>query len=123
MHAINRTNIHNLFTNINTMQVEAIIEENIHHFLLGMRTEYQGYKIAALVIQKYLKEGTITDDEELILKTQLMDSLKIIGIGIPFALMPGSFILMPIIIRVAEKHHIELVPSGFINKNSSSNKP
>jgi len=105
------------------MQVEAIIEENIHHFLLGMRTEYQGYKIAALVIQKYLKEGTITDDEELILKTQLMDSLKIIGIGIPFALMPGSFILMPIIIRVAEKHHIELVPSGFINKNSSSNKP
>jgi hypothetical protein len=42
-----------------------------------------------------------------------MDSLKIAGIGIPFVLIPGASILMPIIIKVAKEHHIDLVPSAF----------
>jgi len=43
-----------------------------------------------------------------------MDSLKILGIGIPFVLIPGASILMPILVRVARKHHIELMPSAFV---------
>ena len=48
------------------------------------------------------------------LRTQVMDSLKILGIGIPFVLIPGASILMPILVRVARKHHIELMPSAFV---------
>ena len=95
------------------MNIEAIIEENAHHFLQGLKTEYNGDKEAAVVIQKYLKGDTISDDEEHLLKTQLMDSLKIVGIGIPFALIPGASVLMPILIKVASKHNIELMPSAF----------
>ena len=58
-------------------------------------------------------EGKITDDEDQLLKIQIMDSLKIVGIGIPFILIPGASVLMPILIRVADKHHIELMPSAF----------
>ncbi len=75
--------------------------------------EYEGTKEAGLIIQKYIREGAITSDEERILKTQLMDSLKIAGIGIPFVLIPGASILLPIIIRVADRHHIDLMPSAF----------
>lgn len=98
------------------MKIEAIIEEHAHRFLQEAKTEYKGEKAAGIIIQKYIKEGKISDEEEMILKTQLMDSLKIVGIGVPFVLIPGASILMPILIKVAAKYRIELMPSAFINK-------
>ena len=100
------------------MSIEKTIEENIHHFLLGLKTEGKGDKEAVLIIQKYVKEGEITHEEEHILKTQLFDSHKMVGIGVPFLLMPGASILMPILIKVAQNHNIELMPSAFINKQN-----
>ncbi len=100
------------------MKIVATIEEHIHHFLLDIKAEWHGDKEAAFIIQKYIREGKISDEEDKILRTQLMDSLKIIGIGIPFVLIPGASILMPIIIKVAGKHNIELMPSAFINPGS-----
>jgi len=98
------------------MEIEAIIEKHIHIFLLDMKAECQGDKEAILIIQKYIREGKISEDEDKILKTQIMDALKIIGIGIPFALIPGASILMPILIKVASKHNIQLMPSAFVNR-------
>lgn len=95
------------------MNIEAIIEEHAHHFLQGVKAECQGDKEATAIIHKYLKEGNISEDEEQLLKTQLMDSLKIVGIGVPFALIPGASVMMPILIKVAGKHHINLMPSAF----------
>ncbi len=102
------------------MQIEAYIEEHAHHFLQEIRTEYDGEKKAGFIIQQYIKEGKITEEEETILKTQLMDSLKIVGIGIPFVLIPGASILMPILIKVASKHNIELMPSAFAQPGGKS---
>lgn len=96
------------------MEIEAIIEEHLHHFLQDIRNESGGDKEAVLIIRKYIKNGKITYEEDNILKTQLMDSLKIIGIAIPFVLIPGASILMPILTKIAEKHNIELMPSDFI---------
>lgn len=95
------------------MQIETILEEHVHHFLRGVHKEYDGDKEALIIIRTYIKDGKITEENETILKTQLMDSLKILGVGIPFALIPGASILMPIIIKVAEKHNIDLLPSAF----------
>ncbi|WP_316633905.1 hypothetical protein [uncultured Flavobacterium sp.] len=95
------------------MKIETTIEKNIHHFLFDLKKEVEGEKEAVLIIQKYIKEGEISDEEENILKTQLFDSFKIIGIGIPFLLIPGASILMPILIKVASKYNIELMPSAF----------
>lgn len=95
------------------MKIEAIIEEHAHHFLQGLKMEYNGDKEAVLIMRKYIREGKITDAEDTILKTQLMDSLKIIGIGVPFVLIPGASILMPILIKVASRHNIELMPAAF----------
>ena len=97
------------------MNIEVYLEEHAHHFLLGVKTEYSGDKEAAGIIQKYIREGKISDEEEHVLKTQLADSLKIVGIGVPFALIPGASILMPILIKVADKHNIQLMPSAFID--------
>ncbi len=93
------------------------IEDSAHHFLLSMKTEVTQTKEASVIVQKYIKEGTISKEEELKLKLQLMDSLKIIGILVPFILIPGASILMPILIKVAAKHKIELMPSAFNKKD------
>jgi len=95
------------------MDIKAILEEHAHHFLRGVSAEYHGDKEAVAIMYKYLKEGKITEEEDQVLKTQLMDSLKIVGIGVPFALIPGASIVMPILIKVASKHNIELMPSAF----------
>lgn len=94
-------------------KIEIIIEEHAYRFLQEIKTEGHGEKEAILIVQKYIKEGKISDEEEHVLKTQLMDSMKIIGIGVPFILIPGASIIMPILIKVADKYHIQLMPSAF----------
>lgn len=95
------------------MKIEATIEEHIHHFLEGVRAEGKSDKEALIIIHKYMKDGKITVAEETILRRQVMDSLKIVGIGIPFVLIPGASILMPIMLRVAKKYKIDLMPTAF----------
>lgn len=102
------------------MNIEAIIEEHAHHFLHEIKTEAEGDKEAFLIIRKYMEGIKLSETEEHVLKTQLMDSFKIIGIGIPFVLIPGASILMPLLIRVAAKHNIELIPSAFINPENTN---
>jgi hypothetical protein len=92
------------------------IEESAHHFLHGMKAEYTETRESAVIVRKYMTEGTITTEEEQVLKTELVDSLKMAGVMIPFVLVPGASILMPILIKVADKHNIELMPSGFNDK-------
>jgi len=97
------------------MNIVEIIEVHGLHFLQELKAELNGDKDALYIIEKYLKGDGITNTEEHILKVQLFDSLKIVGIGVPFVLIPGASILMPILIKVAKEHNIELLPSTFIN--------
>jgi hypothetical protein len=89
------------------------IEDSITVFLENCKKQASNTKEAAEVIERYIKEGEITDEDEEILKTQLVDSLKIIGVVIPFVLIPGASILLPFLIKVAEKNDIELMPTAF----------
>ena len=89
------------------------IEESAHHFLHCIRIEYDGTLEAGAIVRKYLNVGKITPEEEHILKCQLADSLKIVGVVLPFVLIPGASILMPVLINVARKHNIALLPAAF----------
>ncbi len=95
------------------IHIIALIEESAHHFLFCVKTEYTSTKEAGQIMEKYMREGKITPEEEHILKTQFVDTLKIAGVVVPFVLIPGASILMPILIKVAAKHNIELLPSAF----------
>ncbi len=87
------------------------IEDTAHHLLISVHKEEANTKETAHIIRKYLSTGKISDDEEKMLKLQLADTVKIIGIVVPFVLIPGASILMPILIKVAGKHNIDLLPS------------
>jgi hypothetical protein len=87
------------------------IEDNAHHLLLSVHKEEANTKEAGLIIKKYVATGKITEEEEEMLKMQLADTLKIIGIVVPFVLIPGASVVMPVLIKVAGKHNINLLPS------------
>jgi hypothetical protein len=91
--------------------IKQHIEDSAHHLLIGVHKEAAHTKEAAVIIRKYIVTGSISDDEEVVLKVQLADTLKIVGIVVPFILIPGASVIIPILIKVAGKHNINLMPS------------
>lgn len=82
-------------------------------FVLKMGTEAKETHQASKVVIKFLKEGKVSKEEEHELRTQVYDLFKMAGIGIPFMLIPGSTLLLPYLIKIAEKKGIDLLPSAF----------
>ena len=87
--------------------------EVMKNFVSKMGTEAKETHEASKIIVKFLKEGKVSKEEEHELKTQIYDLFKIAGIGIPFMLIPGSALLMPFLIKLANKGGIDLLPSAF----------
>ena len=87
------------------------IEDSAHHFLISVHKEGENTKVTTAILRKYIENGHISEAEEKALKLQLADTLKILGIVVPFVLIPGASVVMPILIKVAGKHNINLLPS------------
>ena len=87
------------------------IEDAAHHLLISVHKEEANTKETGVIIRKYVHTGHISVEEEHMLKVQVADTLKIVGIVVPFVLIPGASIVMPILIKVAGKHNINLMPS------------
>jgi hypothetical protein len=85
-------------------------------FLENVKEQAENTKEAGEVIRKYMSGQDLSKEDEEILKTQLVDWLKIVGVVVPFVLIPGASILMPFLIKIAEKHKIEIMPTAFQNK-------
>jgi hypothetical protein len=46
-------------------------------------------------------------------KEQMIDVIKILGIGIPYMLIPGSSLLLALVVSIAKKYKINILPSSF----------
>ncbi len=101
----------------NTKDRFSIIYKNI---LKGLKTETIETKQASKIALKYISKGSITKEEEIELREQVYDILKTLGVGIPFALIPGASILIPILVKVAQKKGINLLPSAFTDSVEST---
>jgi len=85
----------------------------LNDFLIGMKNEAVDTKEATRIIYKYISQQHISKEEEQHLKTQVADVFKIVGIGVPFMVIPGATLLIPFILKAAEKKGIDLYPSNF----------
>ena len=81
--------------------------------VINIKTEVSETKVASQILVKYLKEGTVTKEEEKELRIQVYDLLKVLGIGIPFALIPGASLLLPFLIKIAQKKGMQILPTAF----------
>ena len=89
----------------------------LNDFLVGVKNEATDTKEASRIIIKFVALQKITKEEEKHLKIQVYDVFKILGIGVPFMLIPGATILIPFILKAAEKKGINLYPSNFNGKD------
>jgi hypothetical protein len=88
--------------------------------IVNLKVEATETQVASKIFVKYIKEGNVSKKEEQELKTQVYDLLKVLGIGIPFALIPGASLLIPFLIKIANKKGIELLPTAFNEENNKS---
>ena len=88
-------------------------------FWENLSLEAKETKEAAQIVAKYAKDGKITEEEEKILRQQFYDVLKVAGIGVPFVLVPGASVLLPLLLKYAKKKNIDILPSSFNNKDKN----
>jgi hypothetical protein len=89
------------------------VNKAFHDLLIGIKTEATETQQASRIFVKYLKEGEVTKEEEKELRTQVYDLLKVLGIGVPFTLIPGASLLLPFLIKIAKKKGIDILPTAF----------
>jgi hypothetical protein len=92
----------------------------LFRFAKDLSNEAKETKEASLLVVKFLKEGKISADEEKELRTQVYDLFKMMGIGIPFVLIPGSTLLLPFLLRISKRFGINLLPTSFTHTEDDS---
>ena len=85
-------------------------------FMDGIKNEASDSKETRRILIHYVAKQQITKEEELHLKTRVYDIFKKLGIGVPFMLIPGATLLIPFILKAAEKKGINLYPTNFNGK-------
>lgn len=88
----------------------------INLFFKNMKQEADETKEAYGYIQKYLKGEKLTDEENHAIKEQFYDILKSAGIIIPFAIIPGASLLIPLIMKLCKMFDVpfeNMLPSSF----------
>lgn len=91
-------------------------KKEIKLFAKNLANEARETGEAAQIVAKYARGEKITDEENIALREQFYDVLKVAGIGIPFALIPGASILLPLVMAFAKKKNINIMPSSFQEK-------
>ena len=92
-----------------TQKIEATFKEFLH----DVSKEKEETKEAASILKKHMRGQTTTKEERRMLKMQCYDLLKAVGIGIPLILIPGGSIIIPVLLRIAKKYKINILPSSF----------
>lgn len=85
-------------------------------FIDKLKREGEETKEAFEIIKKYAATGDITPEEEEKFRTQVYDILKMFGLGIPFAVVPGATVIIPIILKFSSKYGINILPTAFQEK-------
>ncbi len=85
-------------------------------FMDGIKNEASDSKETRRILIHYIAKQKISKEEELHLKKRVYDIFKKLGIGVPFMLIPGATLLIPFILKAAEKKGINLYPTNFNGK-------
>lgn len=97
----------------------------LNDFFKGVKNEAVDTKETSRIILKFVSTQKISKAEEKHIKTQVYDMFKILGIGVPFVFIPGATLIIPFLLKAAEKKGIDLIPSNFKvdELNNSSIEP
>lgn len=93
--------------------IQNKIKIYLSNFSRKVKIEVWQTKEAGMIASKYLRHQSVSAPERKFMLVQMADVAKILFIGVPFAVVPGASILLPIIVKVSSKAGINLLPSTF----------
>ena len=82
-------------------------------FLKRLKQEGNKTSEAAIILSRYAKGEKVSKEDMEKFRAQMIDVIKVLGIGVPFAIIPGSSLLLPLVIAIAKKYNIDILPSSF----------
>ena len=82
-------------------------------FFNNLGNEAKETKQASYLLVRFVKEGKLSKKEEKQLKLQFYDVLKIMGLGIPFFMIPGASVLVPFLLKISIKLGLDIIPTSF----------
>ena len=107
------TNRGNLKEDINDWfrMLSNMTEVQIQMFFNILKKEYGDTKDLLPLIRKFIKTKTLSKNEKEIFQKQIKDNLKLLGLGAIAAIpIPGTMLLIPVIVQLAKKFNINLLP-------------
>lgn len=97
--------------NINS-QVSRL-NDLIVDFLKRLKKEGSETSEAAIILSRYAKGEEVSKEDMEKFRSQMIDVIKVLGIGVPFTIIPGSSLLLPLVLSIAKKYNIDILPSSF----------
>ena len=107
-----------ILTKFNTfsknMEFKKIVsdkKEDFKEFITKFKKHLIDNKKASLVLYRYTKNEDISKEELDFFKSQTIDFLKSLGIGIPTIILPGGVLLLSFIIWLSKYFEVDILPS------------
>lgn len=89
------------------------LNDFIVDFLKRLKKEGSETSEAASILARYAKGDKVSKEDMDKFRNQMIDVIKVLGIGIPFTVIPGSSLLLPLVLSIAKKYNIDILPSSF----------
>ena len=71
-------------------------------FLKDLKKEGLETSESAQILSRYATGKPVSKEDKEKFREQMIDVLKVLGIGIPFTLIPGSSLLLPLVVAIAK---------------------
>ena len=89
------------------------LEHKLANIFMAIKNEKEETKELAQLLKKYVEQqGSLSSEEMKKVKEQFSDLLKIAGLSIPI-IMPFSFVIIPLIIKLGQKVGVNILPTSF----------
>lgn len=98
------------------------LKKTMKVFLKKLSKQAEGTQEAANIIGRYFKGEPVSDKEAALVCEQFYDYIKLAGIGIPLVVIPGGSLLLPLLVTIAKKKNINLLPSAFSDETEEENE-
>ena len=89
------------------------LEHKLANIFMAIKNEKEETKELAQLLKKYVEQqGSLSSEEMKKVKEQFSDLLKIAGLSIPI-IMPFSFVIIPLIMKLGQKVGVKILPTSF----------
>lgn len=84
-------------------------------FFIKLKKQFKYNANGRRIMSEYVKTKHISKEDQVILKTIITDTLKMVGLGGIVIPIPGGVALVMLLITMAKKFNVDILPSQFEN--------